>query len=82
MNDPEDVEKLYNELLYAVTRKFSNETRHQTALRYIQETEKHSNDTQSSEIVKLKHENYILKNLSYGLDENGYSLGRHSDDCG
>ena len=31
---------LYNELIYAVGTKFPGETRHQTALRYIQETEK------------------------------------------
>lgn len=30
---------LYNELLYAVARKFPNETRHDTALRYIREAE-------------------------------------------
>ena len=29
----------YNELIYAVERKFPNETRHQTALRYILEIE-------------------------------------------
>lgn len=34
-----DYEKLYNELLYAVSRKFPNESRHETALRYILETE-------------------------------------------
>jgi len=31
---------LYNELLYAVARKHPNETRHQTALRYIQQAER------------------------------------------
>ena len=30
---------LYNELLYAVARKFTGESRHQTALRYIRERE-------------------------------------------
>ena len=30
---------LYSELLYAVGRKYPNETRHETALRYIQERE-------------------------------------------
>jgi hypothetical protein len=29
----------YNELIMAVNQKFANETRHQTALRYIQEAE-------------------------------------------
>jgi hypothetical protein len=32
-------EELYNELLYAVVGKWEGETRHQTALRYIRETE-------------------------------------------
>ena len=31
----------YHELLYAVARKWPNETRHQTALRYIKEVESH-----------------------------------------
>lgn len=35
----EQLRKQYNELLYAVIRKFPNETRHETALRYINETE-------------------------------------------
>ncbi len=35
-----ELEKNYNELLMAVARKFPGETRHQTALRYIQEAEK------------------------------------------
>lgn len=34
-----DLLKLYNELLFAVARKWPGETRHQTALRYIQERE-------------------------------------------
>lgn len=34
------VRKLYNELLYAVARKYPGETRHQTALRYIQQAER------------------------------------------
>lgn len=34
-----DIEKKYYELLYAVSRKHPNETRHQTALRYIQQAE-------------------------------------------
>lgn len=32
----------YNELIYAVSRKFKDETRHQTALRYITEVEKNN----------------------------------------
>ena len=34
-----DLEEKYNELIYAVVRKFPDETRHQTALRYIKEVE-------------------------------------------
>lgn len=34
-----EVRKKYGELIYAVARKFPNETRHETALRYIQEAE-------------------------------------------
>jgi hypothetical protein len=37
----------YQELLYAVERKWPNETRHQTALRYIQEAERHDDATDS-----------------------------------
>jgi hypothetical protein len=35
-----DEARLYHELLYAVAQKFPNETRHQTALRYIIERER------------------------------------------
>jgi hypothetical protein len=35
----EETKREYEELLYAVARKFPGETRHQTALRYIQEAE-------------------------------------------
>jgi hypothetical protein len=34
-------EEKYNELLYAVGTKYPNETRHETALRYIKEAEQH-----------------------------------------
>lgn len=37
-----DVESQYYELLYAVARKFPGESRHATALRYIQEAERTS----------------------------------------
>lgn len=40
-----NLQKDYNELIYAVASKYPNETRHQTALRYIKEMEK-------SELVK------------------------------
>ena len=36
-------DELYNELLFAVGNKYPNETRHQTALRYIQQAEMKSN---------------------------------------
>ena len=38
----------YYELLMAVARKFPGETRHQTALRYIRETEQRANDPSPS----------------------------------
>ena len=37
-----DWSKLYHELLYAVAKKHPGETRHQTALRYIQQAERGS----------------------------------------
>lgn len=37
-----ELRKKYNELLFAVCRKFPNETRHETALRYIREAENRS----------------------------------------
>lgn len=37
--EPQDVQAKYNELLYAVGKKYPGETRHQTALRYIQRAE-------------------------------------------
>lgn len=37
---PRDVSELYHELLYAVERCFPGESRHETALRYIRETER------------------------------------------
>ncbi len=39
-----DNDKKYHELLLAVGRKFTNETRHETALRYIQEAEANVGD--------------------------------------
>jgi hypothetical protein len=40
----------YNELIYAVERKFDNESRHQTALRYIRETENTKKEPQQSAV--------------------------------
>ncbi len=42
-------EKLYNELIYAVGNVFPNETRHQTALRYIREAEQIEDDITARE---------------------------------
>lgn len=39
LDELERLQKLYNELLYEVARKYEGETRHQTALRYIRERE-------------------------------------------
>jgi len=38
-NEQSNIEKLYYELLWAVTEKYPDETRHKTALRYIKERE-------------------------------------------
>lgn len=43
------LEREYNELLYAVARKFPGETRHQSALRYIQEAEQRAGNETGSE---------------------------------
>lgn len=40
----------YFELLYAVAQKFPDETRHQTALRYIQQAESRSNQPEASQV--------------------------------
>lgn len=42
-------EDMYNELIYAVGRKYPNECRHETALRYIREAEQEDNSTASKE---------------------------------
>ena len=41
---PINATEKYLELLYAVSRKFPNETRHETALRYIREAEQRATD--------------------------------------
>lgn len=46
-----ELRRQYDELLMAVARKFPNETRHQTALRYIQEAEKRADSTSTSEVM-------------------------------
>lgn len=42
----QDYKHLYHELLYAVASKWPDETRHQTALRYIMNAERGSNNAQ------------------------------------
>lgn len=49
---PDDVVRKYEELLYAVNRKFPDETRHQTALRYIKTAEAPSYTNTAMEKVK------------------------------
>ena len=44
---PRDVSELYHELLYAVARKFPGESRHETALRYIRDTEERAGQSGS-----------------------------------
>lgn len=52
--DHERTRALYEELLYAVARKYPGETRHQTALRYIRQREQEPNgDTGSSTPVYI-----------------------------
>lgn len=51
--------KLYLELLYEVQRKFPNETRHETAKRYIRRMEEPSDTGSSSKRSKISIE--ILK---------------------
>ena len=43
-----EITRLYNELIYAVINKYADETRHQTALRYINEREHKINETPAS----------------------------------
>ncbi len=49
IEDLEDRADKYYELLYAVQNKFPGETRHETALRYIQQAEKSDNTAQQGE---------------------------------
>lgn len=42
----------YNELIMAVSKKYPNESRHATALRYIQETEERAYDSLNTYEVK------------------------------
>lgn len=47
-----ELENKYYELLYAVASKYPNETRHETALRYIRERELATNSGPESENVQ------------------------------
>ena len=40
-----EIQKKYNELLHAVGRKYPNESRHETALKYIKNAEKDDDKT-------------------------------------
>lgn len=51
MDSHDRLEEKYNELLMSVGTKYPNETRHQTALRYIREAERHS-DTEAGQSKK------------------------------
>ena len=46
------IKELYYELLYQVCNKYSNETRHQTALRYIRQAENQNNPPSSAALTK------------------------------
>jgi hypothetical protein len=52
---PRDVSELYHELLYAVERCFPGESRHETALRYIRETERRVSEVGSCMQNKPDH---------------------------
>ncbi len=41
----EELQSAYNELIFSVSIKFPDETRHGTALRYIKQAESHENNT-------------------------------------
>ena len=60
LNRLKDIEDKYNQLIYAVCRKFPNESRHETALRYIKEAETISTEVneqpKSSEWMEPKFE--------------------------
>lgn len=45
-----DYERLYNELIMAVAKKYPGESRHQTALRYIQNAERSSGQSNTSKV--------------------------------
>lgn len=49
-------EEAYQELIYAVARKFPNETRHQTALRYIMQAERGSSQCESAKAARPEGE--------------------------
>jgi hypothetical protein len=47
-----NLDELYNELLFAVESKYPNETRHETALRYIRERETNRRNSGVPFVVK------------------------------
>lgn len=62
-NRLKEIERKYNELIYNVCNKFPNETRHETALRYIKNAETLSSDA-SQEVVDqiVKKWSSVLEN--------------------
>jgi hypothetical protein len=52
MDESKDIEAKYYELLYAVETKIPNESRHQTALRYIKERENKPSYSRAKKEIK------------------------------
>lgn len=60
----EDISDKYNELIFAVGNKYENETRHETALRYIRSAEKYSSYPCSTKSVTQNiHSEQLLQSL-------------------
>lgn len=47
---------LYDELIYAVERKFPGESRHETALRYIREAERRATEGEAAKAAEAEAE--------------------------
>ena len=52
----ESYKKIYHELIMVVSEKYPNETRHQTALRYITEHEARQHESSEAKREGVKHE--------------------------
>jgi hypothetical protein len=66
-----ELQQAYNELIMAVGMKFPNETRHQTALKYIQQAE---NNTQAGSEAKSALQSKPRKTVSRNNNEPGQNL--------